>query len=136
MGGNPWKAGKFASSLRLSLWSEHLGLHSTEVCYYSITCTLMKFVVFWNYMFFIFALQINKIADPVIDSTYKDIWMATARVRLNIPLCQDSRFFHATQMIILNIDDKWATLISNHHASGLLLTDKYNDIPRCLLLHP
>lgn len=33
MGGNPWKAGKFALSLRLSLWSEHLGLHSTEVAY-------------------------------------------------------------------------------------------------------
>lgn len=26
MGGKPWKAGKFALSLRLSLWSEHLGL--------------------------------------------------------------------------------------------------------------
>ncbi|KAL8209998.1 hypothetical protein R6Q57_006730 [Mikania cordata] len=57
MGGNPWKAGKFASSLRLSLWSEHLGLHSTEI---------------------------NKIADPVIDSTYKDIWMATARTNTMI----------------------------------------------------
>nr|KAJ0216875.1 hypothetical protein LSAT_V11C300110150 [Lactuca sativa] len=52
MGGNPWKAGKFALSLRLSLWSEHLGLHGSEI---------------------------HKIADPVIDSTYKDIWMATAK---------------------------------------------------------
>ncbi|GKE21603.1 phospholipase D zeta 1-like protein isoform X1 [Tanacetum coccineum] len=57
MGGNPWKAGKFALSLRLSLWSEHLGLHSNEI---------------------------NNIADLVIDSTYKDIWMATARLRLNL----------------------------------------------------
>ncbi|XWS14128.1 hypothetical protein CRYUN_Cryun36dG0096700 [Craigia yunnanensis] len=31
MGGNPWKAGKFALSLRLSLWSEHLGLRRGEV---------------------------------------------------------------------------------------------------------
>ncbi|KAK9067888.1 hypothetical protein SSX86_011999 [Deinandra increscens subsp. villosa] len=57
MGGKPWKAGKFALSLRLSLWSEHLGLHSTEI---------------------------NKIADPVIDTTYKDIWMATARTNTMI----------------------------------------------------
>ncbi|KAI3692072.1 hypothetical protein L6452_31881 [Arctium lappa] len=57
MGGNPWKAGKFALSLRLSLWSEHLGLHSTEI---------------------------SKIADPVIDSTYKDIWMATAKTNTMI----------------------------------------------------
>nr|XP_043629178.1 phospholipase D zeta 1 isoform X2 [Erigeron canadensis] len=57
MGGNKWKAGKFALSLRLSLWSEHLGLQSTEI---------------------------NKIADPVIDSTYKDIWMATANTNTMI----------------------------------------------------
>ena len=31
MGGKPWKAGKFSSSLRLSLWSEHLGLRVGEV---------------------------------------------------------------------------------------------------------
>ncbi|PWA74924.1 Phospholipase D, eukaryota [Artemisia annua] len=55
MGGNAWKAGKFALSLRLSLWSEHLGLHSSEI---------------------------NKVADPVIDSTYKDIWMETAKGKL------------------------------------------------------
>ncbi|KAM7271212.1 hypothetical protein ACFE04_030426 [Oxalis oulophora] len=30
MGGKPYKAGKFAPSLRLSLWSEHLGLHAGE----------------------------------------------------------------------------------------------------------
>ncbi|XP_023734073.1 phospholipase D zeta 1 [Lactuca sativa] len=57
MGGKPWKAGKFALSLRLSLWSEHLGLHTSEI---------------------------NKIADPVIDSTYKDIWMATAKTNTTI----------------------------------------------------
>ncbi|KAG8370465.1 hypothetical protein BUALT_Bualt14G0119700 [Buddleja alternifolia] len=57
MGGNSWKAGKFALSLRLSLWSEHLGLH---------------------------AGQVNQIRDPVIDSTYKDIWMATAKTNTMI----------------------------------------------------
>lgn len=31
MGGIPWKAGKFTLSLRLSLWSEHLGLRKGEV---------------------------------------------------------------------------------------------------------
>jgi hypothetical protein len=31
MGGKPRKAGKFTLSLRLSLWSEHLGLHSKAV---------------------------------------------------------------------------------------------------------
>lgn len=31
MGGKPWRAGKFASSLRLTLWSEHLGLRVGEV---------------------------------------------------------------------------------------------------------
>ncbi|XP_058083972.1 phospholipase D zeta 1-like isoform X2 [Magnolia sinica] len=30
MNGNSWKAGKFAFSLRLSLWSEHLGLRAGE----------------------------------------------------------------------------------------------------------
>ncbi|XP_071737407.1 phospholipase D zeta 1-like isoform X2 [Rutidosis leptorrhynchoides] len=59
MGGSPWKAGKFALSLRLSLWSEHLGLQSTEI---------------------------KKIADPIIDSTYKDIWMATAKTNTAIYL--------------------------------------------------
>ncbi|KAL1539118.1 Phospholipase D zeta 1 [Salvia divinorum] len=57
MGGKSWKAGKFALSLRLSLWCEHLGLHAGEV---------------------------NKIRDPVIDSTYKDIWMTTAKTNTMI----------------------------------------------------
>ncbi|KAM7485037.1 hypothetical protein LguiA_001046 [Lonicera macranthoides] len=60
MGGKPYKAGKFALSLRLSLWSEHLGLHSREI---------------------------GQIGDPVIDSTYKDIWMATAKT--NTAIYQD-----------------------------------------------
>lgn len=60
MGGMPWKAGKFSQSLRLSLWSEHLGLR---------------------------AGQVNQIIDPVVDSTYKDIWMATAK--MNTAIYQD-----------------------------------------------
>ncbi|XP_017646720.2 phospholipase D zeta 1-like isoform X1 [Gossypium arboreum] len=57
MGGNPWKAGKFALSLRLSLWSEHLGLHRGEI---------------------------NQIIDPMIDSSYKDIWVGTAKMNTTI----------------------------------------------------
>lgn len=34
MDGRPWKAGRFAYSLRLSLWSEHLGLRAREVSSY------------------------------------------------------------------------------------------------------
>ncbi|XP_034925825.1 phospholipase D zeta 1 isoform X2 [Populus alba] len=57
MGGKPWKAGKFALSLRLSLWSEHLGLHAKEI---------------------------HKVIDPVIESTYKDRWMSTAKTNTTI----------------------------------------------------
>ncbi|XVE82197.1 hypothetical protein DITRI_Ditri15bG0128100 [Diplodiscus trichospermus] len=60
MGGNPWKAGKFALSLRLSLWSEHLGLRKGEI---------------------------NQILDPISDSSYKDIWVATAK--MNTAVYQD-----------------------------------------------
>ncbi|XP_058723509.1 phospholipase D zeta 1 [Vicia villosa] len=60
MDGKPWKAGKFSLSLRLSLWSEHLGLPTGEV---------------------------NQIMDPVIESTYKDIWMAIAKT--NTAIYQD-----------------------------------------------
>ncbi|TYG90486.1 hypothetical protein ES288_A12G186000v1, partial [Gossypium darwinii] len=56
-GGNPWKAGKFALSLRLSLWSEHLVLHRGEI---------------------------NQIIDPIIDSSYKDIWVGTAKMNTTI----------------------------------------------------
>ncbi|KAF3589228.1 hypothetical protein F2Q69_00031417 [Brassica cretica] len=57
MAGKPWKAGKFSLSLRLSLWSEHLGLRSGEI---------------------------DQIIDPVSDSTYKEIWMATAKTNTMI----------------------------------------------------
>lgn len=60
MGGKPWKAGKFSLSLRMSLWSEHLGLRTGEN---------------------------DQITDPVVDSTYKDIWMATAKT--NTAIYQD-----------------------------------------------
>ncbi|KAI5658646.1 hypothetical protein M9H77_27439 [Catharanthus roseus] len=51
MNGNSWNAGKFSSSLRISLWAEHLGLSATEI---------------------------DKIRDPISDSTYKDLWMGIA----------------------------------------------------------
>lgn len=35
MDGKPWKAGKFSLTLRLSLWSEHLGLPIGEVSDFS-----------------------------------------------------------------------------------------------------
>ncbi|KAL4273522.1 hypothetical protein GQ457_13G005710 [Hibiscus cannabinus] len=57
MGGNPWNAGKFTLSLRLSLWSEHLGLQKGEI---------------------------NQIIDPISDSSYKDIWVATAKMNTTI----------------------------------------------------
>ncbi|XP_004296873.1 PREDICTED: phospholipase D p1 isoform X1 [Fragaria vesca subsp. vesca] len=57
MGGKPWKAGKFSLSLRLSLWSEHLGVNAGEM---------------------------DQIIDPTVDSTYKDIWMATAKTNTTI----------------------------------------------------
>ncbi|KAF2313845.1 hypothetical protein GH714_018258 [Hevea brasiliensis] len=57
MGGKPWKAGKFSLSLRLSLWSEHLGIKAKEI---------------------------NQIIDPVVDSTYKDLWVATAKTNTTI----------------------------------------------------
>ncbi|XP_051179064.1 phospholipase D zeta 1 [Lolium perenne] len=60
MDGSPWEAGKFSLSLRLSLWAEHLGLHAGEV---------------------------NQIMDPVADSTYKNIWTATAKA--NTAIYQD-----------------------------------------------
>uniref|UniRef100_A0A1D1XVZ3 phospholipase D n=3 Tax=Magnoliopsida TaxID=3398 RepID=A0A1D1XVZ3_9ARAE len=57
MNGKPWKAGKFAFSLRLSLWAEHLGLHVGEI---------------------------RQICDPVADATYRDVWMATAKTNTTI----------------------------------------------------
>ncbi|XP_054786442.1 phospholipase D zeta 1 isoform X1 [Prosopis cineraria] len=60
MGGKSWKAGKFSLTLRLSLWSEHLGLQAGEI---------------------------NRIMDPIVEATYKDIWMATAKT--NTAIYQD-----------------------------------------------
>ncbi|BBH06514.1 phospholipase D P1 [Prunus dulcis] len=67
MNGLPWKAGKFAYSLRCSLWSEHLGLHAGEkVGKLKEPASGYKF-------------RINQISDPVSDTTYKDLWLATAK---------------------------------------------------------
>ncbi|XP_054806150.1 phospholipase D zeta 1-like isoform X2 [Prosopis cineraria] len=60
MGGKPWKAGKFSMTLRMSLWSEHLGLQAEEI---------------------------DQIVDPIVESTYKDIWMA--RAKRNTAIYQD-----------------------------------------------
>ncbi|XP_027363976.1 phospholipase D zeta 1-like isoform X2 [Abrus precatorius] len=57
MNGSPWKAGKFSYSLRCSLWSEHLGLQTGEI---------------------------SKVSDPVADTTYKDLWSATAKENTRI----------------------------------------------------
>ncbi|WOK96099.1 phospholipase D zeta 1-like isoform X1 [Canna indica] len=57
MNGKSWKAGKFSLSLRLSLWLEHLGLHAGEL---------------------------SQIGDPISDTTYKDIWMETAKTNTTI----------------------------------------------------
>ncbi|WCJ26915.1 phospholipase D P1 [Euphorbia peplus] len=57
MNGESWKAGKFTHSLRCSLWSEHLGLTAGEM---------------------------NKISDPVVETTYKDLWQETAEENTKI----------------------------------------------------
>ncbi|KAL0348053.1 UNVERIFIED_CONTAM: Phospholipase D zeta 1 [Sesamum angustifolium] len=57
MNGKPWEAGKFALSLRLSLWAEHLGLHTEEVA---------------------------EIKDPIAETTYKDFWLEIAESNTKI----------------------------------------------------
>lgn len=57
MNGEPWKAGKFSFTLRMSLWAEHLGLKNGEV---------------------------NQIMDPIVEKTYKELWMETARSNAKI----------------------------------------------------
>jgi len=44
MNGKPWKAGKFSYSLRCSLWSEHLGLHTGEVSQNDKTLVFMLYL--------------------------------------------------------------------------------------------
>lgn len=57
MNSNSWTAGKFSFTLRVSLWAEHLGLRRQEI---------------------------NKIHDPVADTVYRDLWMATAKMNSKI----------------------------------------------------
>ncbi|XP_012851481.1 PREDICTED: phospholipase D p1-like, partial [Erythranthe guttata] len=57
MDGNPWKAGRFAFNLRVSLWAEHLGLN---------------------------AQQVAQIEDPVADTTYKGLWLDVAKLNKKI----------------------------------------------------
>ncbi|CAN4111034.1 unnamed protein product [Withania somnifera] len=90
MDGKPWKAGKFAFSLQVSLWAEHLGLGAEEIC---------------------------QIKDPVADSTYKDIWMATAESNSTIyqdvfscipnDLVHSRLEFHDNgQVVVVNMKEK------------------------------
>lgn len=51
MEGKPWKAGKFSSSLRLSLWSEHLGLRAGEVSNSSLFSFPELVLVIWAVSF-------------------------------------------------------------------------------------
>ncbi|KHG20353.1 Phospholipase D p1 -like protein [Gossypium arboreum] len=77
-GGNPWKAGKFALSLHLSLWStswSSLRRADQHVC-----------------PFLFHAPQINQIIDPIIDSSYKDIWVGTAK---DVFSCVPSDLIHS-----------------------------------------
>ncbi|KAI5065331.1 hypothetical protein GOP47_0020026 [Adiantum capillus-veneris] len=53
MDSRPWKAGRLAHWLRMSLWAEHLGLAESEM---------------------------NVLMDPVCETTYKHIWMTTAKM--------------------------------------------------------
>ncbi|KAH6554641.1 hypothetical protein KP509_1Z318200 [Ceratopteris richardii] len=53
MDSKPWQAGRFAHSLRTTLWAEHLGISQSEM---------------------------NVLVDPVCEKTYKHIWMTTAKV--------------------------------------------------------
>lgn len=57
MDGRPWQAGRFAHSLRMSLWAEHLGLAQSEM---------------------------NVLMDPACETTYKHIWVATAQTNTAI----------------------------------------------------
>ncbi|XP_048236121.1 phospholipase D zeta 1 [Ricinus communis] len=72
MNGEPWKAGKFTYSLRCSLWSEHLGLSAGEI---------------------------NKISDPVAETTYRDLWLAIAKentkIYQDVFACLPSELIHS-----------------------------------------
>ncbi|KAF8394606.1 hypothetical protein HHK36_020820 [Tetracentron sinense] len=81
MNGRPWKAGKFSLSLRLSLWSEHLGLRAVEVRNFELIEYCSNGFVFTRY----FASDRRyRIRDPVVDTTYKDLWMTTAKTNTMI----------------------------------------------------
>jgi phospholipase D1/2 len=51
MNGNIWNAGRFAHSLRMSLWAEHLGIRQAEI---------------------------DLVKDPVSNATYRGVWMSRA----------------------------------------------------------
>ncbi|XP_061363302.1 phospholipase D zeta 1-like isoform X2 [Gastrolobium bilobum] len=90
MNGKPWNAGKFSYSLRCSLWSEHLGLHTGEI---------------------------SKIRDPVANTTYKDLWSATAK--------ENTRIYHEVFACIPNdqIHSRCGfipSILSNYNALILL----------------
>lgn len=80
MNASPWKAGRFALTLRLSLWSEHLGLAVGEM---------------------------TQIADPVIDASYRDIWMTTAKTNTmiyqDVFACIPNDFIHSRAILRHNV---------------------------------
>ncbi|CAI0404922.1 unnamed protein product [Linum tenue] len=90
MDGQPWKAGKLAYSLRCSLWSEHLGLNKDEL---------------------------DKICDPVVDSTYKDLWQATAeenaKIYQEVFACLPNDLIHSRGSLRQNMN-YWREKLGGH----------------------
>lgn len=53
MDGKPWKAGKFSLTLRLALWSEHLGLPAREVSTFdSLDSSYFRFLIIMTFNIF------------------------------------------------------------------------------------
>ena len=94
MDSKPWQAGKFAHSLRMSLWREHLGLQQSEVsfslflssAYDLFVLLLCAHLNLFIVLFLLHYLQMNLLIDPVCETVYKHTWRATAQVSLSFTL--------------------------------------------------